>query len=86
MYLFIATLKDRVQAQAEPEPPLKVRVQPVPEPEPQTLGPVQVQTRFERFANQTVASLVLTHSIAILIVLPHWYSIYSRQFCRLFSS
>ena len=27
----------------------------------------------------------LTHSIAILIALPHWYSIYSIQFCRLFT-
>ena len=31
-------------------------------------------------------AVVLTHSIAILIALPHWYSIYSGQFCRLFSS
>ena len=31
-------------------------------------------------------AIVLTHSIAILIALPHWYSIYSGQFCRLFSS
>ena len=31
-------------------------------------------------------AIVLTHSIAILIALPLWYSIYSGQFCRLFSS
>ena len=31
-------------------------------------------------------AVVLTHNIAILIALPHWYSIYSGQFCRLFSS
>ena len=31
-------------------------------------------------------AVVLTRSIAILIALPHWYSIYSGQFCRLFSS
>ena len=31
-------------------------------------------------------AIVLTYSIAILIALPHWYSIYSGQFCRLFSS
>ena len=31
-------------------------------------------------------SIVLTHSIAILIVLPHWCSIYSGQSCRLFFS
>ena len=33
-------------------------------------------------------AVVLTHSIAILIALPlpHWYSIYSGQFYRLFSS
>ena len=31
-------------------------------------------------------AVVLTHSIAILIAMPHWYSIYSGQFCRLFSS
>ena len=31
-------------------------------------------------------AVVLTHSIAILIALPHWCSIYSGQFCRLFSS
>ena len=31
-------------------------------------------------------AVVLTHSIAILIALPHWCSIYSGQFCRLFSN
>ena len=31
-------------------------------------------------------AVVLTHGIAILIALPHWCSIYSGQFCRLFSS
>ena len=31
-------------------------------------------------------AIALTPSIAILIALPHWYSIYSGQFCRLFSS
>ena len=31
-------------------------------------------------------AIVLTPSIAILIALPNWYSIYSGQFCRLFSS
>ena len=31
-------------------------------------------------------AVVLTHSITILIALPHWYSIYSGQFRRLFSS
>ena len=31
-------------------------------------------------------AVVLTHSIAILIVLPHWCSIYSGQSCRLFLS
>ena len=31
-------------------------------------------------------AVVLTHSIAILIALSHWYSIYSGQSCRLFSS
>ena len=31
-------------------------------------------------------TIVLIHSIAILIALPHWCSIYSGQFCRLFSS
>ena len=57
MYLFIATLKVQVQARAEPEPPLKVQVGPVPKPEPRTSGPVWVQTRFEQFANRSVASL-----------------------------
>ena len=31
-------------------------------------------------------AIVLTHSIAILIALPHWCSIYSGQFCKLFFS
>ena len=38
------------------------------------------------FGNPNIAATLLTHSIAILIALPHWYSIYSGQFCRLFSS
>ena len=31
-------------------------------------------------------AVVLTHSIAILIALPHWCSIYSGQSCKLFFS
>ena len=31
-------------------------------------------------------AIVLTHSIAILIALPHWCSIYSGQSCKLFFS
>ena len=38
------------------------------------------------FSLTHIAATLLTHSIAILIALPHWYSIYSGQFCRLFSS
>ena len=74
MYLFIATLKVQVQAWAEPEPPLKVRVGPVPEPEPRTSGPVQVRTRFERFVNQTMASLPQSWG-GWHITLHQWYNI-----------
>ena len=38
------------------------------------------------FSLTHIAATLLTRSIAILIALPHWYSIYSGQFCRLFSS
>ena len=38
------------------------------------------------FSLTHIAATLLTHSTAILIALPHWYSIYSGQFCRLFSS
>jgi hypothetical protein len=51
-------LEVQVQAQAEPEPLMEVRVWPEPEPEPRTSGSVWVRTRFERFANWTVASLL----------------------------
>ena len=38
------------------------------------------------FSLTHIAAVVLTHSIAILIALPHWCSIYSGQSCRLFFS
>ena len=38
------------------------------------------------FSLTHIAATLLTHSTAILIALPHWYSIYSGQFCRLFYS
>ena len=38
------------------------------------------------FSLTHIAATLLTDSIAILIVLPHWCSIYSGQSCRLFFS
>ena len=38
------------------------------------------------FSLTHIAATLLTHSIAILIALPHWCSIYSGQSCRLFFS